>query len=313
MEWMMRNSWVDPELLLCAKSDRKIVGQTFVLPRKVIVEGTSLQIGMVSQVAVKPHWRRRGVATMLMRKAAELARQKSYDGLLLIANPRSPAHTLYMRMGYRELARIRLRVRILNPKLVSRAFDSKYIIPILQLLSSRPSVPSEGVSVRSYRPDDKHEVLSLLRRYVKQCECTEEVDELYWIWKNETSLPEGFRKCFVAERSGRVVAFISAVLMTLLPRGIHQKKPIHVYLLEDLCFEDSMSMYLRTFLSEVLKQLGPFDPLAAVHLAYPNEDRLWKTLGFLGIPFYTMVTMCYPLKPSFQVVTQATSFYLSRF
>lgn len=314
MRWLMRNSWVDPDLLLCAKINETIVGQVLVLPREVNVAGSLSRVGVVSQVAVHPDWRRRGIGKALMERAAALATDRDYDGLLLTANPGSPAHDLYRKLGYRTLVRMRLMIRILDSSMLSRALNARYLLPLLQLLSRQYQIDlPPGIVVRSYGVADLEHALALLKSHIETRECAEEIDEQFWIWKQETLQLGGRRRCFVAEEDDRIVAFVSAAPMIAMAQMGRKKTRTRVCILEDLCYEEGMRSHLRAFLGEVLRKLLISHPVAAIHLAYPDERRLWKNLRLYGMPLQGMERMVLSLKPSLSRLFQARSFYFSRF
>ena len=314
MRLLMRNSWVDPDLLLCAKINGAIVGQVLVLPREVKVAGSLSRVGMVSQVAVHPNWRRKGIGKTLMERAAALATDRDYDGLLLTADPGSRAHSLYRKLGYRTLVRMQLMIKILDSSILSRALNASYLLPLLRLLSRHHQIAlPPGTMVRSYGVADREHALALLKSHVGTRECVEEVNEQFWIWKHETLQLGESERCFVAEEDGRIVAFVSAAPMIAMARIGRKNARTRVCILEDLCYEEGVRSHLRAFLGEVLRKLLIFHPVAAVHLACPDERRLWKNLGLHGMPLQRVERMALSLKPSFNRLFQARSFYFSRF
>lgn len=75
-------------------------------PDGFIVIRTVLDEAEVLTLAVRPHARRRGVATRLVQKAAELARLTGAERLFLeVAEDNHPAQALYARAGFSRIGR----------------------------------------------------------------------------------------------------------------------------------------------------------------------------------------------------------------
>src|SRR5919202_2170191 len=91
-----------PWAVLVRDDDGDMVCHVGILERTILVGGCPFRVGGIARVATFPEWRRRGAATLAMRKAAEFMRHElDVDFGLLF--PSRMAAPLYARLGWRAV------------------------------------------------------------------------------------------------------------------------------------------------------------------------------------------------------------------
>ncbi|HEY6420551.1 MAG TPA: GNAT family N-acetyltransferase [Candidatus Binataceae bacterium] len=94
--------WSPADWYAVVKADGDPVGRLGILARTIAVGGDAVQVGGIAGVATRPEWRHRGVASVLMRAAAQFIQQdlKCPFGLLLCRRAVSP---VYANLGWRPV------------------------------------------------------------------------------------------------------------------------------------------------------------------------------------------------------------------
>lgn len=67
--------WSPADWYAVVKADGDPVGRLGILARTIAVGGDAVQVGGIAGVATRPEWRHRGVASVLMRAAAQFIQQ----------------------------------------------------------------------------------------------------------------------------------------------------------------------------------------------------------------------------------------------
>jgi aminoglycoside 2'-N-acetyltransferase I len=92
--------WAHLPVRVLARADRRIVGHLGMLRREISVGGAPLVVAGVGSVMVRPEWRKRGVASAMLHRAARHMREalRVDFGLLVCRDEVAP---VYERAGWR--------------------------------------------------------------------------------------------------------------------------------------------------------------------------------------------------------------------
>ena len=93
-----------PENIFLAVSEGRIVGHAIGRVDPVFVEGEVKRFGWIETVIVAPEMRGRGIGSELIRRAIRYLEGEGCRGILLTAKKGSPAHRMYEKLGFRDLA-----------------------------------------------------------------------------------------------------------------------------------------------------------------------------------------------------------------
>jgi ribosomal protein S18 acetylase RimI-like enzyme len=181
---VMRLLGKEPVKFFVAVAEGRFVGTTIV--------SRSGKVGYISAVMVHPDYRRRGIATALMKSAIEHVQERRMDRAVLDAVvTNAQAISVYSKLGFKEFEQV------------------------ANFVGDIESVPTQAkgeVEVRPYSKGDLHEVYNLIQT-------VGEPDHLRVYGFSEKSLRAPFwsrlfrfstQKRFVAVRGGRIVGYVSA-------------------------------------------------------------------------------------------------------
>ena len=90
---------------LVAVVDGKIAANVEILYLDLMIEGVPLRTAGIAGVATRWEYRRRGLATSLMREAIRRVRAKGISNTTLFTGLQLPAKRIYERLGYTETSR----------------------------------------------------------------------------------------------------------------------------------------------------------------------------------------------------------------
>lgn len=126
----------EPVKFLVAEVDNRVVGTTIV--------NNGGRVGYISTVMVHPDYRRKGIATMLMRNAVDyISKKKMSKAVLHVVSTNIPAKNVYSKLGFNEFENI------------------THLVGEMDSLS-RPE-NTEKVLVRLFQNSDINQVCSLIK------------------------------------------------------------------------------------------------------------------------------------------------------
>lgn len=91
--------WANPEWYVFARRERGLVGRLSIVQRQVSVADQQLRVGGIGGVTTKPEFRRRGIATALLLRAATFIRDELRVEFGLLLCQREVA-SVYARIGW---------------------------------------------------------------------------------------------------------------------------------------------------------------------------------------------------------------------
>jgi aminoglycoside 2'-N-acetyltransferase I len=94
-EFGRADRWAEPDYYAILSIEKQLAGRLAVLDRKVSVDGVILRVGGIGGVATKPEFRRRGVASAMLARAAEFMKNdlEVEFGFLLCRHEVSPVYS----------------------------------------------------------------------------------------------------------------------------------------------------------------------------------------------------------------------------
>ncbi len=86
----------DPELILVAEKDHKIVGNIFLIPY-------GSQVHYIFRLAVKNEFRKQGIATQLINSAHKITKKRNVSEVgLLVEVDKKELHSFYQKRGFQK-------------------------------------------------------------------------------------------------------------------------------------------------------------------------------------------------------------------
>ncbi len=185
-KYMDSDSAYRPDDLVVALEGREFVSCVQLFSKRVRLRGAALGLGGIGSVATHPRYRRRGLASQLLRVALDEMHSRGMALSLLFG-----VQKIYGELGWIALPQARVAVH--HPP------------------GQRP-LPA-GVALRAYRDEDFAAVRALYDAYAARIESTTVRDLAYWQGQlRYAGAPdEAFR---VAERDGEVVAYLRTAVMS---------------------------------------------------------------------------------------------------
>jgi ribosomal protein S18 acetylase RimI-like enzyme len=125
----------EPLKLFVAEVDNRVVGMTMVNNRR--------KVGYIANVMVHPTYRKKGIATKLMKNALNYVQRKKGRAVLHVLSKNTPAKSLYTKLGFQKFENITYMVgdidSLLKPK------------------------NAEEIQIRTFQKSDMNEVYDLIR------------------------------------------------------------------------------------------------------------------------------------------------------
>jgi len=192
----------EPMKVFVAEVDNRIVGTTIVNKRR--------KVGYISTVMVHPAYRRKGMATKLMKSALDyIQKKKMTRAVLHVVSTNTPARNLYTKLGFRKFEDITYMVGDINSLLAPKN--------------------TEKLQIRTFHKGDITEVYNL----IKISENPQHL-EIFDFNKNDLKTPLLKRifhfsteKKMVAIQNDRIVGYAQASYTT--PKEAGHIGDIHVY------------------------------------------------------------------------------------
>jgi ribosomal protein S18 acetylase RimI-like enzyme len=240
----------EPIRFLVADLENRIVGTTMV--------NSEGRIGYISAVMVSPDYRRRGIATMLVKSANEYIQGRRMDRAVLHAvSTNAPAIGVYSKIGFEPFEQI------------------------VHLVGDSASIPAQadadGVEIRPFRGRDLDEVYNLTR-------ASQEPNHLriLGLSKKQLKIPFWLRlfhfstqKRIVAVRDGKIIGSVVAAYTT--PKEAGNISSIQVRP-EDR--SQGIEKALVTAATNEIKKGGVSRILATVPISRQELIDVLKSLGF---------------------------------
>lgn len=174
----------EPVKFFVAEAKNEVIGTTMV--------NASREVGFVSAVMVHPDYRRRGIATTLMKNALGYIQERKMDRAVLnVVSTNAPAISVYSSLGFEP-------------------FES-----VANFVGETASIPeqggADGVEIRAYRNDDLDEVWNLAmasedpNRLRIRGFSNKNLKTPFWLRR----FSSGTRRRIVAARAGKIVGCIT--------------------------------------------------------------------------------------------------------
>ncbi|MFX0068989.1 MAG: GNAT family N-acetyltransferase [Candidatus Hodarchaeota archaeon] len=114
LQWYSQER-VNPEDVFVAEVDGKLVSTVEIISRELHVgEKIYLRTGAIAGVCTDSDYRKKGIATSLMKKALELKKSKGISSASLYTELDNPARRVYERLGFIDLTTFRTFVKYLD-------------------------------------------------------------------------------------------------------------------------------------------------------------------------------------------------------
>lgn len=246
---ILRLSGREPIKILVAEVDNRVVGTTMVNNRK--------KIGYIANVMTHPTYRRKGIATKLMKSAVNYIQKKKGRAILHVISTNTPAKNLYTKLGFKKFENI------------------AYLVGDIDSLLKPKN--SKEIQIRPFRKGDTDEVYKLIK-------ISEDPNHLrvFDFSMNDLKTPllqRIFRfateKKLVAIQDDRIVGYTQASYTT--PKEAGRIRDIHVYP------ESRLSRIEEALINaaiDQIKQCGTKKILATVST---TRQELIETLIHLGL------------------------------
>jgi GNAT superfamily N-acetyltransferase len=317
--WTMPD--IDRDLLLSARIEGKVVGQTFVLPRKTRVGNEMLDIGTVAVVGTDPAYKRKGIARALMKKAVKIAEEKGYHGLTLFTNPPWNAYKLYESLGFKTFYTTKLQLKILDAKTIAKAMGVGYMAPFMKLkagVKEKPLPP--GFRIRGYEEGDRHGCVEMVNEYSNGFDYSEEVSVESWKWWQESMSEKLHPRSFVMEKNGELVGAISSYTAGTRAKGKKGDMVFQLGNVGNFCYKPGYEEHTHALLSRVLNEQKKMGIPATANgfspsIFQPTElfKTVWKKQGFIQNKDYELRFMYKSFDPRFKGLESMKTFFYQPF
>ncbi|HPZ39789.1 MAG TPA: GNAT family N-acetyltransferase [Candidatus Atribacteria bacterium] len=106
LEWYIERPGLGLENILLFLYEDKVVSSLFLTLSHIYLEGELTPVGIIDTVMTHPDYRRRGLASALLKEAEKIMAEKECRMGYLYTVPESPQFYLYQRLGYVDFKRI---------------------------------------------------------------------------------------------------------------------------------------------------------------------------------------------------------------
>ena len=114
LQWYSRER-VDPNDVFVAEADGELVSTVEIISRKLLVgEKIYLRTGAIAGVCTDSDYRKKGIATNVMRRALDLKKSKGVSSASLYTELDNPARRVYERLGFIDLTAFRTFIKYLD-------------------------------------------------------------------------------------------------------------------------------------------------------------------------------------------------------
>jgi predicted N-acetyltransferase YhbS len=312
---------IERDLLLCARMDGKVVGQTFVLPRKVRMGENVLDVGTVAVVGTDPDYSRRGIARKLMESAIERSKEKGLHGLILFTNPPWNAYRLYESVGFKTFYTSNLLMKVLDAKTVARALGVGYMAPFMKLKAGVKEKPlPQGFSIRRYEARDRADCVAMEQELTRGFDYAELVSEDSWKWWQESMSKKLNPDGYVMERNGELVGAISSYSASIRAKNKKGTMAFQLGAVGNFCYKRGHEEQVQALLARELKLMKQSGVAAASNgqspaIFQPTEflSTVWKKYGFMKNKQFEQRFMYKSLDPRFNGLESMKSFFIQPF
>jgi predicted N-acetyltransferase YhbS len=312
---------IDRDLLLCARAGEKVVGQTFVFPRKVRLGGNVLDVGTVAVVATHPDFKRKGIARALMKTAMKTAEEKGFHGLILFTNPPWNAYVLYESLGFKTFYTSNLHMKVLDAKVIARAMGVPILAPFMKLKSGIKEKPlPKGFVVRKYEEGDRPGCVTMTNEYARGFDYAEEISDESWKWWQESISEKMNPKSYVLEENGALVGAISFYTSGIRAKSKKGEMKINLGAIGNFSYKRGNEEQAQGLLVRILKDMKQMGVPAASNgfsptLFKPTEfmKTVWKKHGFIGNKKFEQRFMYKSLDRKFDKLESMKTFFLQPF
>jgi len=173
---------------VAALADGEVIGHVYV-PDITFHwgDGVFVPLAGIGGVMTDERFRRRGVASRMMKEAVELARRCGYGGSGVSTGMTNVARRLYSKAGY---------VHLFSMHRYSRRLEEAHL-----------PAPPPGVTIRPYEERDLNGVLALIEQTERPFFGSRKKSPKRWKALRARSAGRAPALAFVAERGGRIVGF----------------------------------------------------------------------------------------------------------
>ncbi|MHA1925827.1 MAG: GNAT family N-acetyltransferase, partial [Candidatus Thorarchaeota archaeon] len=123
----------DPESVLMARKDDSIVAALAMTYGTMIVNNEPKKIALIDDVSTLPQWRKRGLATALIKQAINRAEEAGCWGIHLSADPEGSAIRIYKNAGFGIITNCINMLGVLKHRRAARFGKRRQAIPLLAL------------------------------------------------------------------------------------------------------------------------------------------------------------------------------------
>ena len=212
--------WRDPEGIRIAVDNGKIVSTVRVFIRKMFLHGEPVAVGGIGEVSTRSEYRRRGLATQLLKDAIEFMESRN-----IVASSLHGSQRIYSVEGWEKVPRYYAKQPIAAKKQVA--------------WEVRPANFDDGAEGKR--------IATIYGRYARKFNGTFVRDDMaYWTKWVRTESPSAW----VAERDGEIEGYVSVV---------HREERLNVeeFFVSDPVFaEDRGHRLFEDMLSNIIAQLG---------------------------------------------------------
>lgn len=274
-EWLYRQNPHGPALTLIGfeRASGEPAGQTSVFPRRLSVSGRERLGSIGGDGYVRPHFRRRGIATALHRATLH---HMAEAGIELMYGPPEP-HNLaaLVRAGSRVVCQLRRFVRPLDPNRL--APWGAYLSPMRRWL--RPS--RSPLKLRQFSPTYERYVDTLWERSASDLSIAPVRDSAFYSWRF-SRCPSGKQRAYLILDGGEAIAACAlerngqrtVILDILAPRKAYE---MALEAIASFCRDDA-ALEIR------LNERGPIASLLWRQGFVPRDRKAFQVLVRDGHP-----------------------------
>ncbi|MDI3542736.1 MAG: hypothetical protein PWP57_339 [Candidatus Atribacteria bacterium] len=106
LEWYIERPGLGLENILLFLDEGKVISSLFLTLSHIYLEGELTPVGIIDTVMTHPDYRRKGLASALIKEAEKIMEEKGCRMGYLYTVPESPQFYLYQRLGYIDFKRI---------------------------------------------------------------------------------------------------------------------------------------------------------------------------------------------------------------
>ena len=205
------------DMIVLSQYNKKIIGSMIVTFKEIMINSKIYKIGMISDVAVIPEFRNKGIAKRMLNETISYIKEKNAALSGLYTADRSPAHSLYLKCGYEDIYHIQN--FILSTYSIKLFIDIPYLFPLLpifwfwyKIVKIKMKIKYKNdVKVEVLKKEDIKEFIKSLNEYYAKFIGAEEITEEYFNWKHYISPKDNETVVLVAKKNNKIVGGVSIV------------------------------------------------------------------------------------------------------